>query len=357
MNDIGKTHKRDSELCSPCVDRINKLEGLHGNEENCSPVATSSPLLRRKIKRRRRLILSPEKPLKEEQSISSEKNTINDIKNESFLLIKDDSFFNHINFEKLDQLSATDGQSTIAPPPPLSPELFEEPSPVKTYESQGSILLPTQASLSSTLSSQPLVTRIQKNFKSEGEWQEDCIIKGGTGSNLLISMPTSGGKTLVAEVLIWQQLLLKNHDALFILPYVALVQEKCLDSEMCEGEVAISFIQHLTTCRENGDIRIVYVATIEKASGLVNSLLGEGRIKELGLVVVDEVHMVGEAGGRGATLENLLTTLRYTAPSVQMVGMSATVGNINELAEFLGAEIYENNFRPVHLIEYAMVRI
>ena len=58
------------------------------------------------------------------------------------------------------------------------------------------------------------------------EWQEDCIIKGGTGSNLLISMPTSGGKTLVAEVLMWQQLLLKNRDTLFVLPYVALVQEK-----------------------------------------------------------------------------------------------------------------------------------
>lgn len=55
------------------------------------------------------------------------------------------------------------------------------------------------------------------------------------------------------------------------------------------------------------------MATIEKASGLVNSLLGEDRIKELGLVIVDEVHMVGETGGRGATLENLLTTLRYAA--------------------------------------------
>lgn len=61
---------------------------------------------------------------------------------------------------------------------------------------------------------------------------------------------------------------------------------------------------------------MVYVATIEKASGLINSLLGEGRIKELGLVVVDEVHMVGESGGRGAILENLLTTLRYAACKV-----------------------------------------
>lgn len=46
-----------------------------------------------------------------------------------------------------------------------------------------------------------------------------------------------------------------------------------------------------------------------------------------------------------------------SSASVQMVGMSATVGNINELAEFLGATTYENNFRPVHLIEYVMVRM
>lgn len=43
-------------------------------------------------------------------------------------------------------------------------------------------------------------------------------------------MTTSGGKTLVAEVLVWQQLLLKKRDALFVLPYVALVQEKASDA-------------------------------------------------------------------------------------------------------------------------------
>lgn len=36
--------------------------------------------------------------------------------------------------------------------------------------------------------------------------------------------------------------------------------------------------------------------------------------------------------------------------------MSATIGNVKELAEFLGAETYENNFRPVQLIQYVMVR-
>ena len=59
-------------------------------------------------------------------------------------------------------------------------------------------------------------------------WQKEClslptVLEGG---NLLYSLPTSGGKTLVAEVLIFRQLLLRERDCLLVLPYVSLVQEK-----------------------------------------------------------------------------------------------------------------------------------
>lgn len=170
MNHIGKNYKRGTEgLCSPSAERVSRWESLPENEENCSPLATSSPLLCRKFKKRKHLKLSPQKLVKQEQSRNSEKHISDDSKNESSLLIKDDSFINHLNFEKLDQLSAPGDKSSITLAAPLSPQLFEEPSPVQICESQASIF-PSQASLASTLSSQPLVTRIQRSFKSgEGE--------------------------------------------------------------------------------------------------------------------------------------------------------------------------------------------
>lgn len=55
----------------------------------------------------------------------------------------------------------------------------------------------------------------------------------------------------------------------------------------------------------------VYVATIEKALGLTNSLIETQRLEELGLFVVDELHLVGDSSGRGSTLEGLLTKVMY----------------------------------------------
>lgn len=185
-----KNKRNSSGFCSPVIERMGKWECAPGNEENHSPLATSSPVLCRRIKKRKQLNLSAEKLLKDQPQRNSEKciandiksesafiddslieklfsKDINDSKNESSVLIKDDSFVSHINFDKLDQV--TDSESSGVPAAPLSPQLFEDVFSSKVSDSQTSVIFPTQASLSSTLSSQPLVTRIQKQFKTGGE--------------------------------------------------------------------------------------------------------------------------------------------------------------------------------------------
>lgn len=73
---------------------------------------------------------------------------------------------------------------------------------------------------------------------------------------------------------------------------------------------------------------------------------------QIGIVVIDELHLLGENGGRGATLECLLTKIMHVKSSIHVVGMSATIGNVGEISAFLNAELYVQNFRPVDIKEY-----
>lgn len=56
--------------------------------------------------------------------------------------------------------------------------------------------------------------------------------------------------------------------------------------------------------------RSIYIASIEKGAVLLDSLIEAGRANEIGLLVVDELHLIGERG-RGATLEALLTKVMF----------------------------------------------
>eukprot|EP00105_Crassostrea_gigas_P009892 XP_011424998.1 PREDICTED: helicase POLQ-like [Crassostrea gigas] len=135
----------------------------------------------------------------------------------------------------------------------------------------------------------------QRGITSLYEWQDRCLKLPSLqkGGNLVYSLPTSGGKTLVAEVLILKELLCKKRDALMILPFVSIVQEKVKGLAQLAVELDFLVEEYAGSRGRFPPIkhrrRCLYIATIEKAHSLVNSLLEQDRLDSLGLVVVDEV--------------------------------------------------------------------
>ncbi|XP_070322130.1 DNA polymerase theta isoform X1 [Odocoileus virginianus] len=219
-----------------------------------------------------------------------------------------------------------------------------------------------------------LPTAVLEKYHSFGvkkmfEWQAECLLLGQVleGKNLVYSAPTSAGKTLVAELLILKRVLEMRKKALFILPFVSVAKEKKYYLQSLFQEVGIKvdgYMGSTSPTRHFSSLDIA-VCTIERANGLINRLIEENKMDLLGMVVVDELHMLGDSH-RGYLLELLLTKICYITQksascqadlaiplsnAVQIVGMSATLPNLELVASWLNAELYHTDFRPVPLLE------
>ncbi|XP_064500551.1 DNA polymerase theta isoform X2 [Pseudopipra pipra] len=270
--------------------------------------------------------------------------------------------------------SAAPRPAVLSPPPGLDLSLRSSGSAgqyqqVNVPEDQADKLL---------LASWGLPKAVLEKYHSLGvvqmfEWQAECLMLGKVleGRNLVYSAPTSAGKTLVAELLILKRVLETRKKALLILPFVSVAKEKKCYLQSLFQEVDVTVGGYMGSMSPAGRFSALDVAvcTIEKANGLINRLIEENRMDSLGVVVVDELHMLGDSH-RGYLLELLLTKVRYvtekvakrevkmTSPGfggIQIVGMSATLPNLGLLASWLDAELYCTDFRPVPLKEWVKI--
>jgi len=167
--------------------------------------------------------------------------------------------------------------------------------------------------------------------------------------NMLICTPTGSGKTAMATLAITKKLHQKGSKAVYLVPLKALANEKYKDyQELFKGtgfEVSISTgdFDSRAGWLEKYDVLIL---TLEKMDSLIRHNCSW--LNKIGVVVVDEIHLLSDPG-RGPTLEILLTILRDVLEEVQVIGLSATIGNPEELAEWLEAALVEDDWRPVKL--------
>ena len=180
---------------------------------------------------------------------------------------------------------------------------------------------------------------IEELYPPQAEAVEAGVVDGG---RVVAAIPTASGKTLVAEL----AMLTADGPGLYICPLRALAREKYESFSALPGvSVGISTGDYDSPADELADHDIV-VATSEKVDSAIRN--GADWVADLACVVVDEVHLLG-AEGRGPTLEVTLANLQRRAPGVQIVALSATVDNPEDIADWLDADLVESTWRPVDL--------
>ncbi|CAF2131488.1 unnamed protein product [Rotaria magnacalcarata] len=196
-------------------------------------------------------------------------------------------------------------------------------------------------------------------------WQAECLEKAGASGkrNFIFSAPASAGKTIVSELLLIKSVLETKRKALFIEPYVSIVQEKANYFRKLFSSLHLRIASYAGSSDSHNAFSNshIIICTIEKANSIINRLLANrDDLNEIGIIIVDELHWIGETN-RGYLLELLLSKVIYynhlqaTMNPVQIIGMSATIPNLNQLAEWLNAEIYETTFRPIPLEQYIKI--
>ncbi|MHC1626116.1 MAG: ATP-dependent DNA helicase [Methanoculleaceae archaeon] len=177
--------------------------------------------------------------------------------------------------------------------------------------------------------------------------QAECIEKGVlSGTSMVVAVPTASGKTLVA-VMAMHSHIARGGRCLYIVPLRALASEKYHEFIASGIDAGIATGDFDRRDEHLGRYPAV-VATSEKVDSLIRN--GASWLRDLTLLVVDEIHLLGDEH-RGATLEMVITKLRSLCPDIQILALSATIGNPEEIAGWLDAECVTGDWRPVPLRE------
>lgn len=200
----------------------------------------------------------------------------------------------------------------------------------------------------------PVETALRQAIKAQGITelyppQQEALPLVMEGHNVVLSVPTASGKTLVAYLAILDAAL-RGKKSLYIVPLRALASEKWEGLQPFRDlgvRVGISTgdLDQASSHLANYDI---VICTSEKADSLLRH--GASWLNDVEIVVADEIHLINDYS-RGPTLEMVLTRLRVMNPDLQVIALSATIRNADAIAAWLQARLVQSEWRPVPLKE------
>ena len=184
--------------------------------------------------------------------------------------------------------------------------------------------------------------------------QEMALTRGILeGKSVLMTTPTASGKTLIAMMAILKAVQ-RSSKAIYLTPLRALATEKYNDLKVLEKldfgrkiKVMLATSDYDSPGKELAAADVI-ILTNEKMDTLFRH--NSQWLDDVGLFVSDEVHLIGDRD-RGATLEMMLTKICKHYPQSQVVTLSATVANSDEISNWLSCELVESDWRPTKLIE------
>ena len=170
------------------------------------------------------------------------------------------------------------------------------------------------------------------------------------GENVILSIPTASGKSLVAYLAIVNRLIHDSGKALYVVPLKALAREKYEELKLFEKlglKVGIS-----TGDLDDSDPRLarfdIIVCTSEKADSLLRHKITW--VDKIRVLVIDELHLIHDPT-RGPTLEVIISRFKALNPKTQVIALSATIKNATELSIWLDGKLIKSDWRPVPLRE------
>ena len=120
----------------------------------------------------------------------------------------------------------------------------------------------------------------QKSISRFFDWQVECLELPGVlddQKNLVYSAPTSAGKTMVADIVLFKTLLERRKKAIIILPFVSISVEKVQSLKQVFRRLGLRIDSFAGQTNPRGGLQRVdaAVCTIEKANNMVNRLIEE----------------------------------------------------------------------------------